>query len=243
MADFSKLNLQAAFRFWINSEIHWADFFTGLGLNPDNHAIKAVGREWINELRELCRTTEAPPLEWIKTARVARKNQTQPGDIRIAPFERKLATSIPPVAMKECELIPYTDDDDLEPPLASANPEDSHLVLTQKLLAWRERQAIADWQLADRLRRYIKYVLQKAEAQLTKPSDDGEPAWHYSPSDIRHMAGAIMDLQKVQRMALGLSSENVGFPLRGIDNGGAQLPTVVVRLYDPEKDKPKDKAK
>ena len=103
--------------------------------------------------------------------------------------------------------------------------------LTRRILDWRERQAIEDWKLAERLRTYAIDVLQYA---WIRDPDSGEVKPSLPPSEIKALAGTLIDLQKMQRLALGLSSENVGFPLQGVSAGGAQMPTINVTFAKPE---------
>lgn len=69
----------------------------------------------------------------------------------------------------------------------------------QLVKEWRKLQAQADHQTAELVRSRIHEFMES----LSQPT----------ASELRALAGALVDLQKVQRLALGLSSENVGLPI------------------------------
>ena len=61
---------------------------------------------------------------------------------------------------------------------------------------WRKLQAKADHQTAEMVRARVMELMES----MSQPT----------PSELRALAACLVDLQKVQRLALGLSSENVG---------------------------------
>jgi hypothetical protein len=61
---------------------------------------------------------------------------------------------------------------------------------------WRKMQAKADHQTAEMVRARVHELLNS----IVQPT----------PQELRSFAACLVDLQKVQRLALGLSSENVG---------------------------------
>lgn len=65
---------------------------------------------------------------------------------------------------------------------------------------WRKLQARADHHTAEMVRNKVQEFI-----QTTKD---------LSPSEMKALASALADIQKIQRLALGLSSENVGLPIK-----------------------------
>lgn len=80
----------------------------------------------------------------------------------------------------------------------------------QVLQQWRGKQGLDDVKLADALRSQIKLVLQ---GSLVKREDaEGKTIFTTTlrPHEIKALTQASADIQRIQRLALGLSTENVG---------------------------------
>ena len=90
---------------------------------------------------------------------------------------------------------------------------------------WRANQAVNDWKTAERIRNHIHMIAHQnvAEEPLTdakgKPvlDDHGKPKMRLTsklkPSDVRQLATAASDIQRMQRLAVGLSTDNIGIDL------------------------------
>lgn len=85
-------------------------------------------------------------------------------------------------------------------------PEKHISGLWQVVQQWRAGQAEADWKTADNIRSHLKLILNNAVVM----DDDGKPHSKLTPRDLVNVADALETLQKVQRLALGMSTENVG---------------------------------
>lgn len=195
------LDYNALFEFWACTGLSVQDFTKGVGLEKDANFL-SISKDWKLKLQEKVIATPNAPTEWVKTLRAKTKNQTQFGDISIEPFKRQIKSEI--------EVF--------EPEIDCEDPKE---FLTQKIIRWRESQAVSDWRLAECIRDYVKeFVLNARQLVL------GQQVCLLNASDIKSITGALVDLQKVQRLALGMSSENVGFPLSGVNQGGEQIPTV-----------------
>lgn len=81
----------------------------------------------------------------------------------------------------------------------------------QMIMKWRAKQAIDDWKDADRVRLVLKILLQNA---ITKDGldENGEPVFKVKikPHEIKALMQTLADAQRVQRLALGLSTDNIG---------------------------------
>ena len=114
---------------------------------------------------------------------------------------------------------------------ASANPVfviEPGETPTQTILRFRRMQAHADFVSAQNLRQVINRYIDVVESLIERQ----DTAAQVRPSDIRQIAGALRDLQSIQRVALGLPVDNVGFQLEGVDGEGKRLPQINVRLSD-----------
>ena len=104
---------------------------------------------------------------------------------------------------------------------------------------WRRKQAKDDYQTADQARLAIKLTLKDSLKQEAGP--DGKPVYRTTlkPHEIRQLTQAMTDIQRVQRLALGLSTENVGVDNPAPPGGHVEknvtpteepIPTFVVEL-------------
>lgn len=80
----------------------------------------------------------------------------------------------------------------------------------QMVEQWRSKQAVEDYRTADTARAVVRLLLKSAIVKVKKA--DGSEAFEASmkPHEVRQLTQAMADIQRVQRLALGLSTENVG---------------------------------
>lgn len=123
-----------------------------------------------------------------------------------------------------------------------ANANDSW-ELIQK---WRGAQTLEDWRIADQVRFHIKLQLQANVTKTRKvdPKSGTElDVWMstLTPQQIRMIADATLTTQRIQRLALGLSTDNIGVdqpppPDTGIETarmeGNDHMPLFVVELTE-----------
>ncbi len=76
-----------------------------------------------------------------------------------------------------------------------------------KIEAWRKKQAGEDYSTATALRQHIKLFINQTSIR----NDAGEiTGTKMKSSDMNHVGKCLLDIQRIQRLALGLSTENVG---------------------------------
>jgi len=75
---------------------------------------------------------------------------------------------------------------------------------------WRHKQSEADYKLADAIRTHCKLILK--ESLIITPSSTGQSdvKTGISAKDLLQLASIAEKIQRIQRLALGLSTENVG---------------------------------
>lgn len=109
------------------------------------------------------------------------------------------------------------------------------------VLDWREKQSLDDYRTADRVRTSIKLML--SESIETVTSSDGKVSYRskLKPAEARQLSQALEAIQRVQRLALGLSTDNIGVNMgngKGAGASGAEVekpveegvPTFVVEM-------------
>ena len=214
MLQKNEIDFNSLFEFWACTGLHIHDFAIGIEVE-DDITITNVIQRWPAELKDRIKANPDCPIEWKNTAKAKPTGCVQHGDILLTPFKRKIK-SLPSIEVLE-----------LENQETQMNQKEIRETITQKIIRWRESQALADWRTAERLRRYIISRLVRVE--------QFEQEHEYSALDttgIRQIAAAMVDLQKMQRLALGLSSENLGFNLTGVSVGGEQIPIVNFNATD-----------
>lgn len=73
------------------------------------------------------------------------------------------------------------------------------------IIAFRKRQALSDHKTAEAVRSHIRLLLNHGIA-----NDQGRPRTKLKPYEIRALALALKDVQQIQRLSLGMSTENIG---------------------------------
>lgn len=80
---------------------------------------------------------------------------------------------------------------------------------------WRNGQVISDWRTTDTIRAHINSILKRGWQRVEVRNEAGkliayENVSTLTPSEIRQLSTAAAEVQRVQRLALGLSTENIG---------------------------------
>jgi hypothetical protein len=197
------------FTVYINSGLHPADYLEWIKYpNPEN---KKLQMRLHADLRERMDNLQTPPQILIDTCKSKRG---QPPPIReVQPLFTDIinpTTSLPALIGGEVAV---------HQTLLSASTDltvDPSMSPTEQIKLWRAKQSYDDYSSAQQLRRQVLALI-----PMINPHD-------FRASDIRSIAATLLDIQKIQRMAIGLSSENVGFKMEGLDSEGADLPVINV---------------
>jgi hypothetical protein len=119
-----------------------------------------------------------------------------------------------------------------------------------QIKSWRENQALTDWKMAETLRNHVRMIC--AENTIIVPERDargrevldasGRPKMKYKSNlkanEVKCLADAATSIQKIQRLAIGLSTENVGVDLPTkvdephLEKNVIDIPTFVVEVSE-----------
>lgn len=84
----------------------------------------------------------------------------------------------------------------------------------QAIKAWRQKQATEDYRTADTLRMHLKLLMKKSLRKVRKTLESGEVIEEFEttlkPHELKAVGQVAADIQRIQRLALGMSTENVG---------------------------------
>lgn len=111
-----------------------------------------------------------------------------------------------------------------EPTVVGIGPGNSW----QKIQQWRQNQAATDWKMGDSLRVHIQICLKGA----LQRNERGEYITTLKPTEIRQLTQAASEIQRIQRLSLGLATDNIGLD--------AQVETHVEAPKDAAGDQPKN---
>jgi hypothetical protein len=103
---------------------------------------------------------------------------------------------------------------------------------------WRQRQCGSDYNTAEKIRQHLRILL---DAGLTPGTDaQGNPIMGttFTPSDLARLTNVAEGVQRIQRLSLGMSTENVGVDRpeesvnveKSTDADAPQLPVYVVEM-------------
>ena len=90
-----------------------------------------------------------------------------------------------------------------------ARKEKTITEIWQMVQGWRHNQAESDYKLADNIRLHCKIILKNS---IVKTIDNGQERFDTSlkPSELLSISKIAETIQRIQRLAVGLSTENVG---------------------------------
>jgi len=87
-------------------------------------------------------------------------------------------------------------------------PQKEIAEMWQLVQGWRKGLAGKDWRLGENLRRHLDAILRQALGQ----NEEGYTTTNLSAAALSKIADCAIKIQKIQRLALGMSTENVGLP-------------------------------
>jgi hypothetical protein len=209
----ASLSTMEYLRLWtafINSGMHPYTFLSTIKYpNPGNNFLQRRLAYDLREHLDSYLATETVPDILTKTARAKIGEVNEDFDFR---FDEIIVTDFSPLQ------VPTQTG-------TNALAVDPSLTPTEQIVAWRSKQAFDDWTSA-------QTVKNKALEMLKRMNPES-----FRASDLRAISASLLDAQRQQRQALGLSTENVGLKLEGIGDDGGNLPIINVTIKEmPKKD-------
>lgn len=80
----------------------------------------------------------------------------------------------------------------------------------ETIRSWRRKQAGDDYRTADTVRSICKMILKNSIERVTTESGGQDLRTTLKPHEVRAITDALNGVQRMQRLALGMSTENVG---------------------------------
>lgn len=201
------------FTSFINSGLHPKTFLQRIQYpNPDNVEFQRrlhSDLRWYND-----NTKDAPEIlirtEMASTADLPAQNWPPNLFDELISINTEFTTLLlDPAATTELAL---SDPNELAP--------DPALTPSEQISLWRSKLAFDDWKSAQYVRQRVMSVVKNITPE------------NFKPADIRSIAATLLDIQKIQRLALGLSSDNLGFKMDGKNQDGEDLPIINVMIAD-----------
>jgi hypothetical protein len=91
-----------------------------------------------------------------------------------------------------------------------------------KIRTWRQGQSVSDWKTADNVRLHVSLILKGGLRVIEGDGGKKEFATSLGTRQLRDLSGVLMNVQRIQRLALGMSTENIGMEakMQGASIGG-----------------------
>lgn len=189
-----------------------ADWLRSMGLNPRTGTVISHTKKWLWQMAKDMGTAFVDRKENKK----ARKEKTIPTPPLPPEVDEETGEKIPPPSPK----------DDI-------TPRGWH-----QIREWRRQQSAHDYKAADTVRQVCKMLLK--ESIVIKVLEDGTRDYRSTikPNDLRAIMNTLTDVQRVQRLALGMSTENLGLesPVtdsnveKAVDHTEEAIPVFVVEM-------------
>lgn len=110
----------------------------------------------------------------------------------------------------------------------------------QTVQEWRRKQSIEDYKSGDTVRTAVKLLLKNSMKRVDVGDGKVEFQTTLKPHEVKQLAQALESVQRIQRLAVGLSTENIGIDTPGPAPGDthveknvtpeADIPTFVVEM-------------
>lgn len=180
----------ALFAEWLKSGLPRKQFLALHGIDWRNGSANKKTKDWERAIDETASHIQDMKLQMIrpqsKVAQVVDNVTAVPPDAKSAGKSSADGSPPPPPEYK----------------VAGIGPANSW----QQIQSWRNAQGATDWKTNDTIRMHIQLILKEA---LQK---DAKGNWRSAlkPAEVRQLAAAASDIQRTQRLSLGLSTENIG---------------------------------
>jgi hypothetical protein len=179
----------ALFHEWLESGLPRTEFLRSRGINPNSGLAHGKTKHWDQAVKQAHEKVTSTFLASSPTAAAVVEAAAAPREA--------VATERASVAAAIGRPI-----DDVAP---GAQPQGWQLIN-----AWRAKQAVEDWKTADSIRAHIKLILRDSLVRTTDADGKTHLSTKLTPVQARALAGVAADIQRIQRLALGLSTDNVG---------------------------------
>jgi hypothetical protein len=172
---------------YINSGRTRVDFLRSKGINPNTGSAHKATRDWVKRVEEIAVRSAVTDANEQPNRPAAVLNVVE------APVGEVLAQiGRSPVGVAAAAL---------------PNP-------WVAIKAWRQKQATEDYKTADTIRMHLKLLMKTSLRRVKVKREDGVETEEFQstlkPHELKAVSQVAADIQRIQRLALGMSTENVG---------------------------------
>lgn len=164
------------------------------------------------------------------TPQTAKPEAVAPGWADTGPdLAQALGTPVAPAAVSETNPSLIVEQP-AEPPVpttgvAQQQQGNKALAVWDQVQDWRANQAVVDWRTAERVRNHITMLTAQHVAEMPALNPDGTPKLDsmgrpktklvstLTPMQVRQLAEATSAVQRTQRLAIGLATDNIGIDI------------------------------
>lgn len=173
---------------WLTSGKTKVEFLISKGIDPRTGRTREATAEWEGAL--------AAARERMNAELTARQ-------VESSAVNAALVSALPEVA--PAELIKLAGPVPAMPD-RSAIPESTWSLITR----WRAGQAAQDWRTSDQMRWHIESILAQRIREVKEADGNVRIETTLKSHEVRALALALGEVQRIQRLAVGLSTENIG---------------------------------
>jgi hypothetical protein len=223
LAPTEQIDMDRAFNLWISTGLHYKDFWIGAGYqhHKDFGGLCTLGQlEWLPKLKSLIPKNNKCPPEWAMTRNAKPGTWVEPGEIQV-PLKIEMVAVTPKespfAALQASKLLPTATEE----------------TCVDYLYRRRTLQCPNDWHVGEMVKQCAERMIADSyQLVLNDSTGEYELKCTLSPSELRNLATTVREAQTIQRLALGLSSDNVATMV-----ASSNLPQIVVSFAEPEKEK------
>lgn len=187
---------------WLKSKMKKNDFLSSKGISPHGLIAKRKTHDWDIDLKSAAKNLKAE----YNSDEVGEAIQSLDKEPELDP-EETISETQRAKASDLAHQIRELNEEDVK---RVVRPDIAIREIWQIVAQWRQKQAENDYKLADVIRLHCKVMLKNK--LKSKVDRNGQQTFtsEFAPKDLLSIARIAETVQKIQRLALGLSTENIG---------------------------------
>lgn len=218
----AEIDWNELFEIWFTTTMTIEDFLDQYGIKHTAILSRQMTNDWARRRAQKTIRMKADALETARREKADREREAE----RQANLKKVQEGTKAAEDAKKPDVTVLELDEQKREVGAPQEYEPSELMIAR----WRKRQGEEDYTTANALRQHIKLKLKQAIAK----DEHGQTYSKLSKTDISTFAKSLADLQKIQRLALGMSTDNIDVAQKSIveKQKSDDVPTFEVELND-----------
>ena len=198
------MNWDELFLEFVKSNLQKNEFLKSRKINPNDMISKRKTDKWVEKKNKI-------KFESVKNGSVTSSSQRL-AQMMIEPIEMDSANKRPaqdPMAEPDLSVYPK------QFPVHSDNKA-INKYRWEIINNWRQTQSEQDYKLADMMRLHCKLILKDYLEIYTDDNGNKKYKTHLSATALNNIVKTVESIQRIQRLALGMSTENIGVEIDNV---------------------------